>query len=99
MKKQNYYYILHILAGITIGYLLFSCKANKASCDAYSRFYQFRIEGKVIHEGDTCDAIAYTNEYLTTDDSVFYFNSNNRIQTILPPYTIYECTREQRTSN
>ena len=99
MKKQNYYYILHILAGITIGYLLFSCKTNKSSCDAYSRFYQFRIEGKVIHEGDTCDAIAYTNEYLTTDDSVFYFNSNNRIQTILPPYTIYECTREQRTSN
>jgi hypothetical protein len=94
MKKQNYYYILHILAGITLGYLLFSCKSNKTSCDAYSSRYTYRIEGKVIHEGDTCDAIAYTNEYLTTNDSVFYFNSNNRIQTILPPYIIYECKRK-----
>jgi hypothetical protein len=96
MKKQNYYYILHILAGITIGYLLFSCRSNKSSCDAYSHLFTYRIEGKVLVNGDTCDAIAYTNEYLTTDDSVFYFNSNSRIQTILPPYTIYECTREQR---
>ena len=96
MKKQIYYYILHLLAGITIGFLLFSCSSNKSSCDSYSHLYAYRIEGKVIHKGDTCDAIAYTNEYLTTDDSVFYFNSNNRIQTILPPYTIYECTREQR---
>ena len=96
MKKQIYYYILHLLAGITIGFLLFSCSSNKSSCDAYSYRYTYRIEGKVIHEGDTCDAIAYTNNYLTTDDSVFYFNSNSRIQTILPPYTIYECTREQR---
>ena len=96
MKKQNYYYILHLLAGITIGFLLFSCRPNKSSCDAYSRFFQYRIEGKVLVDGEKHDAIAYTNEYITTDDSVFYFNSNNRIQTILPPYTIYECTREQR---
>jgi hypothetical protein len=94
MKKPIYNYIIHILAGITIGYLLFSCKTNKSSCDAYSRFYQYRIEGKVLVDGEKRDAIAYTNEYLTTDDSVFYFNSNNRIQTILPPYTIYECTRK-----
>jgi hypothetical protein len=70
---------------------MFSCKSNKSSCDAYAHTYTYRIEGKVIYEGDTCDAIAYTNNYLTTDDSVFYFNSNSRIQTILPPYTIYEC--------
>jgi hypothetical protein len=94
MKKQIYYYILHLLAGITIGFLLFSCSSNKSSCDAYSYKYTYRIEGKVMYKGDTCDAIAYTNEYLTTDDSVFYFNSNNSIQTILPPYTIYECSRK-----
>jgi hypothetical protein len=94
MKKQIYYYILHLLAGITIGFLLFSCSSNKSSCDAYSHLFAYRIEGKVLVDGDTCDAIAYTNEYLTTDDSVFYFNSNNRIQTILPPYTIYECSRK-----
>jgi hypothetical protein len=94
MKKQIYYYILHLLAGITIGFLLFSCSSNKSSCDAYSYRYTYRIEGKVMYKGDTCDAIAYTNEYLTTDDSVFYFNSNNSIQTILPPYTIYECSRK-----
>jgi hypothetical protein len=91
MNYSNYSRVLHLLAGITLGYLLFSCKSNKSSCDAYAYTYTYRIEGKVIHKGDTCDAIAYTNNYLTTDDSVFYFNSNSRIQTILPPYTIYEC--------
>ena len=70
---------------IVLVILLFSCKTNKSSCDAYSSRYTYRIEGKVIHEGDTCNAIAYTNNYLTTDDSVFYFNSNSRIQTILHP--------------
>jgi hypothetical protein len=94
MKKPIYNYIIHILAGITIGYLLFSCKTNKSSCDAYSHLFTYRIEGKVLVDGEKHDAIAYTNEYLTTDDSVFYFNSNNRIQTILPPYIIYECTRK-----
>jgi hypothetical protein len=95
MNYSNYSRVLHLLAGITLGYLLFSCKSNKSSCDAYAHRYTYRIEGKIIHEGDTCDAIAYTNNYLTTDDSVFYFNSNSRIQTILPPYTIYECTGKQ----
>lgn len=35
-KEQIYYYVLHLLAGISIGFLLFSCKSPKPSCDAYS---------------------------------------------------------------
>ena len=39
MKQQNfdlYMRLLHFLAGITIGYLLFACKSSRSGCDAYS---------------------------------------------------------------
>lgn len=35
--------IIHILAGITIGYFLFGCKSSKSGCDAYS-------QNKIKHE-------------------------------------------------
>lgn len=36
--KNNVVYdrIIHIMAGIALGYLLFACKSSKANCDAYS---------------------------------------------------------------
>ena len=36
MKNQIWNNIIHILAGITLGFLMFGCKTNKSSCDAYS---------------------------------------------------------------
>jgi hypothetical protein len=81
MKKQNYYYILHLLAGITIGFLLFGCGLDD---------YKYRIVGKVIVKGDTLDAIAYTNDYVMMDDSVIYYNSDSSMKVLYSPYTIYE---------
>ena len=90
-REQVYYYILHLLAGVTIGFLLFSCKTEKSSCDAYAnRGYKYCIEGYVMHQGDSCEAIALTDYYTTTNDSVFYFNSDSSLQTLYSPYKIYE---------
>jgi hypothetical protein len=33
--KIVWIYTVHILAGITLGYILFSCKSSKSGCDAY----------------------------------------------------------------
>jgi len=41
MKNQIWNNIIHILAGVALGYLmgcfLFSCKSSKAGCDAYTQ--------------------------------------------------------------
>jgi len=37
MKNQIWNNIIHVLAGITLGYCLFACKSSKAGCDAYSQ--------------------------------------------------------------
>jgi hypothetical protein len=87
MKKT----ILSVLTSIILlGLLLQSC-AKKSSCDAYSNgSYKYCIEGYVMYKGDSCAAIAFTDRFITTQDSVFYYNSDSSLQTILPPYTIYE---------
>ena len=91
MKKQIYYYILHLLAGITIGFLLFSCKSNKSSCDAYSSAkHNYCIEGYIAYKGDICRAIVYVNGYRATKDSIYYTNSNGTKRILIPPYKIYE---------
>ncbi len=36
-KKTIYMYMLHILAGITLGYLLFGCVSNKSNHDGCCR--------------------------------------------------------------
>jgi hypothetical protein len=35
-NKVVYERILHLLAGIALGYILFACKSSKSGCDAYS---------------------------------------------------------------
>jgi hypothetical protein len=91
-QNQIYYYILHLLAGITIGFLLFSCKSPKPSCEAYSYVenYKYCIEGKKIMDSDTVDVIAFTNSYSMACDSIFYYNSDSSIQSLLGPYKVYE---------
>lgn len=87
-KDQIYNYILHLLAGIAIGFLLFGCQVQD---------YKYRIVGKIIVHKDTLDAIAYTNSYMMMDDSIIYYNSDSSMQVLHSPYTIYENNiRKQR---
>jgi hypothetical protein len=92
MNYSIYDRVLHFLAGIAIGFLLFSCKSPKPSCDAYSYVedYKYCIEGKKIVEGDTVDVIAFTNSYSMACDSIYYYNSDSSIQSLLEPYNVYE---------
>jgi hypothetical protein len=96
MKNQIWNNIIHILAGITLGYLFFSCKTNKPSCDAYSNTnYHYCIEGKIIYKNDTVDAIALTNQFTSTDDSIYYYNSDSSLVSFLTPYTVYKNTPQK----
>jgi hypothetical protein len=91
MKNQLWNNIIHILAGITLGFLMFGCKTNKPSCDAYSNTgYPYCIEGKIIYKNDTVDAIALTNQFTSTNDSIYYYNSDSSLVSFLAPYTVYE---------
>jgi hypothetical protein len=91
-KDQIYNYILHLLAGVAIGFLLFSCKAPKPSCEAYSYVegYKYCIEGRKVVENDTIDVVAFTNSYSMACDSIYYYNSDSSIQSLLEPYNVYE---------
>jgi len=89
--KIVWIYIIHILAGITLGYILFSCKSSKSGCDAYSNTdYKYCIEGKIIYKNDTVDAVALTDRFISTNDSIYYYNSDSSLVSFLAPYTIYE---------
>lgn len=46
--KNNIVYdrILHTMAGIALGYLLFSCKSSKSNCDAYSSYKTEQVLNK-----------------------------------------------------
>jgi hypothetical protein len=92
MNCSNYNRILHLLAGIAIGFLLFGCKAPKPSCEAYSyvKGYKYCIEGRKVVENDTVDVIAFTNSYSMACDSIYYYNSDSSIQSLLEPYNVYE---------
>jgi hypothetical protein len=92
MNYSIYDRVLHFLAGIAIGFLLFSCKAPKPSCDAYSYVegYKYCIEGRKVVENDTIDVVAFTNSYSMACDSIYYYNSDSSIQSLLEPYNVYE---------
>jgi hypothetical protein len=92
MNYSIYDRVLHFLAGIAIGFLLFSCKAAKPSCDAYSYVegYKYCIEGRKVVENDTIDVVAFTNSYSMACDSIYYYNSDSSIQSLLEPYNVYE---------
>ena len=96
--KTAWIYAIHILAGITLGYILAGCKQSKSGCDAYSNMgYKYCIEGKVIYRKDTEDAIALTDQVTSTHDSVYYYNSDSSLVSFIAPYTVYEnIPRKQR---
>lgn len=43
-KKTIYMYLLHILAGITLGYLLFGCSLNKSNIDQCRKIDSLQIK-------------------------------------------------------
>jgi len=89
--KTTWIYFIQILAGITLGYILAGCKQSKSGCDAYSNVdYKYCIEGKVIHRNDTADAIAFTDQFTSTKDSIYYYNSDSSLVSFIAPYKIYE---------
>jgi hypothetical protein len=89
--KTAWIYTIHILAGVTLGYILFSCKSSKSGCDAYSNTsYKYCIEGKIIYKNDTVDAVALTARFTSTDDSIYYYNSDSSLVSFLTPYAVYE---------
>jgi len=89
--KTAWIYTIHILAGVTLGYILFSCKSSKSGCDAYSNTsYKYCIEGKIIYKNDTVNAVALTDRFTSTDDSIYYYNSDSSLVSFLTPYIVYE---------
>jgi hypothetical protein len=92
MNYSNYDRVLHLLAGIAIGFLLFGCKSPKPSCEAYSYVegYKYCIEGRKVVKGDTVDVVAFTDSYSMACDSIYYYNSDSSIQSLLEPYNVYE---------
>jgi hypothetical protein len=96
--KTTWIYFIQILAGIALGFILAGCKSSKSGCDAYSNMgYKYCIEGKVIYRKDTVDAIALTDQFTSTHDSVYYYNSDSSLVSFIAPYTVYEnIPRKQR---
>jgi len=92
MYYSKYSQVLQLVAVITLGYLMFGCKTPKPSCYAYSYVegYKYCIEGRKVVEGDTVDAIAFTDSYSMACDSIYYYNSDSSIQSLLEPYKVYD---------
>ena len=44
MNKTIYYSILHLFAGITLGYILFGCRPNKSNNDQCSKIDSLQIK-------------------------------------------------------
>ncbi len=49
------------------------------------------VNGKKVVEGDTVKAIAFTDSYSMACDSIFYYNSDSSIQSLLEPYHPTPC--------
>ena len=48
---EYWVYFIHILAGITLGYILFSCKSSKSvGCDAYSLQWDKDIDTLIVYK-------------------------------------------------
>jgi len=89
--KTIWIYFIHLMTGIALGYFLFSCKSSKSGCDAYSNTsYKYCIEGKIIYKNDTVNAVAFTDRFISTNDSIYYYNSDSSLVSFLTPYTVYE---------
>jgi len=50
--KTIWMYIIHILAGVTIGYFLSGCKSSKLGCDAYSLQWDKDIDTLIVYKNN-----------------------------------------------
>ena len=59
MNKTIYYSILHLFAGITLGYILFGCSPNKSNIDQCSKVdsLQIKLDGTRVE-------LQQSNEYI-----------------------------------
>ena len=59
MNKTVYYSILHLFAGITLGYILFGCSPNKSNSDQCSKVdsLQIKLDGTRVE-------LQQSNEYV-----------------------------------
>lgn len=80
--KYTWNCIIHILAGITLGFIMFACKSSKSSCDAYGSaqrvdtVYLEQIHTHVETDSVTkCIYFPYDTVYITYDT---YKNTQNK---------------------
>jgi hypothetical protein len=50
MKNQIWNNVIHILAGITLGFLMFGCKSSKDGCDAYSLKWTKEADSLIVYK-------------------------------------------------
>lgn len=67
MNKTIYYSILHLLAGITLGYILFSCDVNKTNNIEYANridSLQIKLDSLQIKLDGNVISLKQCNEYV-----------------------------------
>jgi ABC-type uncharacterized transport system auxiliary subunit len=74
MKNQFWNNIIHILAGITLGFLMFGCKSSKTGCDAYSLQWSQEADSLTVHKGNKL----YIPKTPAYDVKQIYFNNADR---------------------
>jgi hypothetical protein len=50
--KRVWEKVIHILAGIALGYILFGCKSSKDGCDAYSLKWTKDADSLIVYKND-----------------------------------------------
>jgi hypothetical protein len=71
MNCSNYNKILHLLAGLTLGYLMFGCKSSKPGCDAYSSSWDIDADSLMIYKNNKL----YLPKIPANDAKHIYFNN------------------------
>ena len=74
MKNQFWNNIIHILAGITLGFLMFGCKSSKTGCDAYSLQWSQEADSLIVYKGNEL----YLPKTAAYDVKQIHFNNADR---------------------
>ena len=74
MKNQIWNNIIYILAGITLGYIMFGCKSSKTGCDAYTLQWSQESDSLIVHKVNKL----YIPKTPAYDVKQIYFNNADR---------------------